>query len=215
MQSGSWIANGACWSGRPLRVATRRNLLDCSLSIRSWFATPGSRTLPTWLRWSSCASDWLKCNTCVPRLPSSNDGSSANWSKTLSGGSSLPSFCPTAGSVSHRTPAAAARTSGCAWDDRSWLRPLSYGGQEQQILIGLTSLITRNPPMLPKLNRRRALFVLTKINEILAWEQRNEAERDTRFVELGRYLCEVRAGQYWRLEKLKSFDEFLERRFPE
>ena len=69
--------------------------------------------------------------------------------------------------------------------------------------------------MLPKLNRRRALFVLTKINEILAWEQRNEAERDTRFVELGRYLCEVRAGQYWRLEKLKSFDEFLERRFPE
>ena len=69
--------------------------------------------------------------------------------------------------------------------------------------------------MLPKLNRRRALFVLTKIDEILVWEQRKEAERDTRFVELGRYLCEVRAGQYWRLENLKSFDEFLERRFPE
>jgi hypothetical protein len=69
--------------------------------------------------------------------------------------------------------------------------------------------------MLPKLNRKRALFVLTKIDEILDWKQRNEAERDTRFVELGRYLCEVRAGQYWRLEKLKSFDEFLERRFPE
>src|SRR5207249_11575235 len=69
--------------------------------------------------------------------------------------------------------------------------------------------------MLPKLNRRRAQFVLTKIDEILAWEQRKEAERDTKFVELGRYLCEVRAGQYWRLENLKSFDEFLERRFPE
>src|SRR5438067_4745061 len=69
--------------------------------------------------------------------------------------------------------------------------------------------------MLPKLNRRRAQFVLTKIDEILAWEQRKEAEKDTRFVELGRYLCEVRAGQYWRLENLKSFDEFLERRFPE
>jgi hypothetical protein len=69
--------------------------------------------------------------------------------------------------------------------------------------------------MLPQLNRRRALFVLTKIDEILAWEQQREAERDTRFVELGRYLCEVRAGQYWRLEKLKSFDEFLEKRFPE
>jgi hypothetical protein len=82
-------------------------------------------------------------------------------------------------------------------------------------LVGLTSLRTKNPPMLPKLNRQRALFVLTKIHEILAWEQRKEAERDTRFVELGRYLCEVRAGQYWRLENLKSFDEFLERRFPE
>jgi hypothetical protein len=69
--------------------------------------------------------------------------------------------------------------------------------------------------MLPKLNKKRALFVLTKIDEILAWEQQKETERDTKFVELGRYLCEVRAGQYWRLENLKSFDEFLERRFPE
>ena len=69
--------------------------------------------------------------------------------------------------------------------------------------------------MLPKLNRKRAQFVMAKIDEILAWEQRKEAERDTRFVELGRYLCEVRAGQYWRLENLKSFDEFLTRRFPE
>jgi hypothetical protein len=34
-------------------------------------------------------------------------------------------------------------------------------------------------------------------------------------VELGRYLCEVLAGQYWRVENMKSFDEFLERRFPE
>ena len=25
----------------------------------------------------------------------------------------------------------------------------------------------------------------------------------------------MRAGQYWRLEELKCFDEFLERRFPE
>jgi hypothetical protein len=69
--------------------------------------------------------------------------------------------------------------------------------------------------MPPKLNRRRALFVLSKIDEILAWEQRKETERDTRFVELGKYLCEVRAGQYWRLENLSSFDDFLERRFPE
>ena len=65
-----------------------------------------------------------------------------------------------------------------------------------------------------RFNRRRAIFVLSKIDEILAWEQRKETERDTKFVELGRYLCEVRAGQYWRLKNLKSFDEFLERRFP-
>jgi hypothetical protein len=77
------------------------------------------------------------------------------------------------------------------------------------------SLRTDSPPVLPKLDPRRALFVLTKIDEILAWEQRKEGERDTKFVELGRYLCEVRAGQYWRLENLTSFDEFLERRFPE
>jgi hypothetical protein len=82
-------------------------------------------------------------------------------------------------------------------------------------LVCLMSLRTNTAPVLPKLDRRRALIVLTKIDEILAWEQRKEAERDTKFVELGRYLCEVRAGQYWRLDNLKSFDEFLERRFPE
>ena len=82
-------------------------------------------------------------------------------------------------------------------------------------MIGLTSLVTEYPPMPPKFNRRRAVFVLGKIDEILAWEQRKETERDTKFVELARYLCEVRAGQYWRLERLKCFDEFLERRFPE
>ena len=81
-------------------------------------------------------------------------------------------------------------------------------------MIGLTSLISRNPPMEPKLNRKRAQFVLSKIDQILDWERRINGDRDTRFVELGRYLCEVRAGQYWRVENLKSFDEFLERHFP-
>ncbi len=65
--------------------------------------------------------------------------------------------------------------------------------------------------MPPKLNQKRARFVLTKIDEILAWEARKEAEKETRFVELGRYLCEVRAGQYWRLENLKSFEGFQNR----
>jgi hypothetical protein len=69
--------------------------------------------------------------------------------------------------------------------------------------------------MPPRLNQKRARFVLAKIDEILGWERQTEGERDARFVDLGRYLSEVRAGQYWRLENLKSFDEFLERRFPE
>jgi len=83
-------------------------------------------------------------------------------------------------------------------------------------LIGLTCLTTNGKPLVPpKLNRRRALFVLGKIDQILSWEHNTEQERETRFVELGRYLCEVRAGQYWRLDNLRSFDEFLEKRFPE
>jgi len=67
----------------------------------------------------------------------------------------------------------------------------------------------------PKLNRRRAVFVLSKIDEILFWEKATDRERDSKFVELGRYLCEVRAGQYWRVDNVRSFDEFLERKFPE
>jgi hypothetical protein len=34
-------------------------------------------------------------------------------------------------------------------------------------------------------------------------------------VELGEYLSEARSKQYWRLERLGSFEEFLGRRFPE
>jgi hypothetical protein len=68
--------------------------------------------------------------------------------------------------------------------------------------------------MSPKMDEQRAQFVLAKIDQILAWESEAQNERDTKFVELGRYLCEVRAGQYWRVENLHSFDEFLARRFP-
>ena len=67
----------------------------------------------------------------------------------------------------------------------------------------------------PKLNRRRALFVSDKIDEILAWEKAKEREKDVRFVDLGALSLRLRAGQYWRMENLKSFDEFLEKRFPE
>ena len=83
-------------------------------------------------------------------------------------------------------------------------------------MIGLTNLWTNGLPMVaPKLNRQRALLIMEKIDEILAWEKAKEREKDVRFVDLGRYLCETRAGQYWRMENLKSFDDFLEKRFPE
>ena len=82
-------------------------------------------------------------------------------------------------------------------------------------MIGLTGFVTKDPPPLPKLDPKRGHFVLSKVDEILAWEKAVEHQKDTRFVELGRYLCEIRAGQYWRLEKLNSFDHFLEKRFPE
>ena len=68
---------------------------------------------------------------------------------------------------------------------------------------------------MPKFDKERARFVLEKIDQILAWERSVDRERDTRFVDLGRYLCEVRSGQYWRVERLASFDDFLERRFPQ
>ena len=82
-------------------------------------------------------------------------------------------------------------------------------------MIGLTSLWTnRRAAVAPELNHRRAVFVLGKIDEILCWEKTKEKQRDVHFVDLGECLCEVRAKQYWRLERLQSFDEFLERRFP-
>jgi hypothetical protein len=66
----------------------------------------------------------------------------------------------------------------------------------------------------PEINHRRALVVLGKIDEILSWEKTKERQQDVHFVELGECLCEVRSKQYWRIERLESFDEFLERRFP-
>ena len=83
-------------------------------------------------------------------------------------------------------------------------------------MIGWTHLTTNGQILAePKLNRGRGLFVLGKVDEILCWERTIEQEKDSRFVELGRYLCEVRAGQYWKLENLASFDDFLSKRFPE
>src|SRR5882762_6231742 len=119
-------------------------------------------------------------------------------------------------SASRRTVASAVPTSACALATNRWLIPNSFVNRERATLIGLTCLTTNGRALVAaKLNRRRAVFVLSKIDEILAWERAADQERDSRFVDLGRYLCEVRAGQYWRLDKLGSFEEFLERKFPE
>src|SRR6266446_8967354 len=119
-------------------------------------------------------------------------------------------------SDSPRTVASTAPTSACALVTSRWLKPNSFVNRERATLIGLTCLTTNGRVLVPpKLNRRRAVFVLSKIDKILSWEKATDRERDSKFVELGRYLCEVRAGQYWRVDNVRSFDEFLERKFPE
>src|SRR6266852_9195744 len=93
---------------------------------------------------------------------------------------------------------------------------ISSAKQERATLIGLTSLwINGRPTVSAEIDRRRGLIVLGKIDEILTWEKTKEKQQDVHFVELGECLCEVRAKQYWRLERLRSFEEFLEKRFPE
>src|SRR6202140_2053410 len=130
--------------------------------------------------------------------------------------SKLPSSLPGLGFASRRTGASAVLTSACALATNHWLIPNSFVNRERATLIGLTCLTNSGRPLMaPKLNRRRAVFVLSKIEEILTWEKATDRERDSKFVELGRYLCEVRAGQYWRVDNVRSFDEFLERKFPE
>ena len=58
------------------------------------------------------------------------------------------------------------------WEGKKWLTQPWCGAREQKTLVGLTNLITKDPPMPQKLNRERTLFVLGKIDEILAWKQR-------------------------------------------
>ena len=64
------------------------------------------------------------------------------------------------------------------------------------------------------MDKARAQQVLAKIDDILRWEARVDRQRDQRFAELGKYLCEVRDQGYWRLG-YKSFEHFLESKFPD
>jgi hypothetical protein len=64
------------------------------------------------------------------------------------------------------------------------------------------------------MDKARAKQVLERIDEILRWEQRVDQQKDQKFAELGKYLCEVRNQRYWRLS-YGSFEEFLEAKFSD
>jgi hypothetical protein len=64
------------------------------------------------------------------------------------------------------------------------------------------------------MDKARAQQVLARIDEILCWEEKVERQKDQRFAELGKHLCEVRNKGYWRLG-YKSFEQFLEAKFPD
>jgi hypothetical protein len=84
----------------------------------------------------------------------------------------------------------------------------------ETILVCLTNLRSNNPSMLPMLTKKRSV----RSDEDRRDHGLGATERDgTGYSVRGTGQLPVRgtAGQYWRVEKLKSFDEFLERRFPE
>jgi hypothetical protein len=64
------------------------------------------------------------------------------------------------------------------------------------------------------MDKVRAQQVLARIDEILRWEQRVDQQKDQRFAELGKHLCEVRKQGYWRLG-YKGFEAYLEAKFPD
>jgi hypothetical protein len=64
------------------------------------------------------------------------------------------------------------------------------------------------------MDKSRAKEVLARIDEILRWEQKMDQQKDQKFAELGKHLCEVRSQNYWRLG-YKSFEAYLEEKFPD
>ncbi len=64
------------------------------------------------------------------------------------------------------------------------------------------------------MDKAKAQQVLDRIDEILHWEERVDQQKDQKFAELGKHLCEVRNQGYWRLG-YGSFEEYLEAKFPD
>ena len=210
----TWTVLAAYWSGRPRPAAIPKNLhgllmLDPQLVCYSWMTGISEVAQIVFVRKRLVEVQYFRTTITDEQREEFGQLVDDTVRRIESA-----QFLPHSGVRFPQNPCTSCPYVGLCLEGRNWSTRL-WCAVRETTLVCLTSLRTSNPPMLPKLNKKRALFVLTKIDEILAWEQRKEAERDTRFVELGRYLCEVRAGQYWRLENLKSFDEFLERRFPE
>ena len=55
--------------------------------------------------------------------------------------------------------------------------------------------------------------MLERIDAILRREQRTDMQKDQKFAELGKHLCEVRKQGNWRLG-YQSFEAYLEEKFP-
>ena len=64
------------------------------------------------------------------------------------------------------------------------------------------------------MDKAKGQIVMARIDEILRWEERMDQQKDQRFAELGKHLCEVRNQGYWRLG-YKSFEAYLEAKFPD
>jgi hypothetical protein len=64
------------------------------------------------------------------------------------------------------------------------------------------------------MDKARAQEVLDRIDHILRWEQRMVQQKEQKFAELGKHLCEVRKHSYWRLG-YQSFEQFLGVKFPD
>jgi len=174
-------------------MRTRRNLPDCWPWILSWSAIPGSPVSQTWPKWYSSANGWSRFSTSG--RPSANSAKNSDtWCRTRSEESKQPSSCLTVVSASPKIPAPAVPTSGlCLGRPDLTEAALVRRPGADDLDIGLTSLRTRIPPNAAQAQSQTGL---------ISWPGR-------------RYLCELSAGQYWRLEELKSFDEFLARWFPE
>src|SRR5207302_11418877 len=131
-----------------------------------------------------CATASARFNTSIPPSATCRGTSSVEWSRRRSAISKLASSCRTAVSVSHRTAASAAHSWGCVSETSSLLSRNLFVALERATLIGLTSLwINERPLVPPELNSKRASLVLSKIDEILAWEKSSVRERDTQFVD--------------------------------